>query len=165
LLTGIILAGGSSTRMGRDKALISKVVDRLEAELKESGCEQVFVMCGSEDRRGLFKQDCLVDSGSCLAESLAIIIDYLAGEIQLAPCDAYLADAELFASIDGVPIDHLGNRQPLMAKITDKGVLRKSNKIQEMFENIPTCDGGTKARNFNYPADLKEIESLLELDG
>jgi hypothetical protein len=161
MLTGIILAGGFSTRMGKDKALIFEVVNRLESELLKSGCGRVFVMCGTRDRMHLFEQECMVDLGSCLAESLAIIIEGIAGEIQLAPCDAYLADAELFASLNGIPVDDFGNRQPLMARIVDKSDLVKSKKIQEMFAKIPTCEGGKKARNFNSPEDLKEIEYLL----
>ena len=38
-----------------------------------------------------------------LAESLFELISTLQGTLQLAPCDAYLADVELFSKIQGVP--------------------------------------------------------------
>ena len=41
--TGIILAGGKSTRMGEDKALVNSNVKRLSAELKKAGCNRIVI--------------------------------------------------------------------------------------------------------------------------
>ena len=159
--TGIILAGGLSSRMGQDKSLINSNVSRLANELRLAGCSRIVVMCGTAERMALFEEECVIDSKETLAESLYDFVSQLSGKIQLAPCDAYLADADLFSKIDGVPTDDLGNRQPLLAKIGADSPLRRSVKISEMFQDIQSCDGGIKARNTNTPEEFKEILSHL----
>ena len=159
--TGIILAGGLSSRMGQDKSLINSNVSRLAKELRSAGCSRIIVMCGTTERMDLFEEECITDSRETLAESLFDFISQLTGKIQLAPCDAYLADADLFSKIDGVPTDDLGNRQPLLAKFDTNNRLRRSVKISEMFQDIRSCEGGIKARNTNTPEELKEILSHL----
>ena len=162
LQTGIILAGGSSSRMGQDKSLLYSNVSRLAKEMKLAGCSNILVMCGSEERAELFDEECVVDSAETLAESLLIVISELEGMIQLAPCDAYLADADLFSKISGVPVDDNGIRQPLLAKFDSALELNHSNRLSEIFKDIPSCEGGLKARNVNTPSELKEIQSYLQ---
>ena len=99
--TGIILAGGLSSRMGQDKSLINSNVSRLANELRLAGCSRIVVMCGTAERMALFEEECVIDSKETLAESLYDFVSQLSGKIQLAPCDAYLADADLFSKIDG----------------------------------------------------------------
>ena len=159
--TGIILAGGLSSRMGQDKSLINSNVSRLANELRSAGCSRIIVMCGTVERMDLFEEECVIDSKETLAESLYDFISQLTGKIQLAPCDAYLADADLFSKIDGVPTDDLGNRQPLLAKFDTNKVLRRSVKVSEMFQDVRSCEGGIKARNTNTPEEFKEILSHL----
>ena len=159
--TGIILAGGRSSRMGKDKSLINSNVARLSNEMKMSGCTRIIVMCGTEERSSLFEEECIPDSSKTLAESLLYLLSEIEGRVQLAPCDAYLADAEFFSAIDGVPTDDAGERQPLLANFDVKTELELSVKIGEVFKNIPSCEGGLKARNTNTPTQLKEIQSLL----
>ena len=81
-------------------------------------------MCGDLNRVDLFQEECVVDSKDNLAESLFEVIQGLSGIVQLAPCDAYLADTELFSKIDGVPIDDVGERQPLLAKFDASAKLK-----------------------------------------
>jgi molybdopterin-guanine dinucleotide biosynthesis protein A len=148
--TGIILAGGHSSRMGEDKSLINSNVTRLSKEMRKSGCTRVIVMCGTKERSSLFEEECVPDSSETLAESLLNLLSGLRGRVQLAPCDAYLADAEFFSTIEGVPTDDSGERQP-----------EHSIRISEVFRNLPSCKGGLQARNTNTPTQLKEIQSLL----
>ena len=159
--TGIILAGGKSSRMGEDKSLINSNVERLANEMRKAGCDRIIVMCGSKDRAELFDEECVADSKESLAESLLDLIAKIRGTIQLAPCDAYLADSILFSKIKGVPTDDYGNRQPLLARLFDNSALTSSEKISEMFKKIPSCEGGIKARNTNTPEELMEIQSYL----
>ena len=147
--------------MGEDKSLLNSNVERLARELEASGCERVIIMCGSVDRADLFSGECHIDTKETLAESLFELISDLHGMIQLAPCDAYLADEELFSRIQGVPIDDGGNRQPLLSRIENQNQLIQSQRISEMFQNIPSCEGGFKARNVNTPEEFKEIQSFL----
>ena len=147
--------------MGEDKSLLNSNVERLSRELEISGCERIIIMCGSEERADLFPGECHIDTKETLAESLFELISNLHGTIQLAPCDAYLADGELFSRIKGVPTDDEGNRQPLLSRIETQNELIQSQKISEMFQNIPSCEGGIKARNINTPEEFKEIQSFL----
>ena len=147
--------------MGEDKSLLNSNVERLSRELEISGCERVIIMCGSEERADLFSGECHIDTKETIAESLFELISSLHGTIQLAPCDAYLADGELFSRIRGVPTDDEGNRQPLLAKFDSKDELIQSQKISDMFQKIPSCEGGIKARNINTPEEFKEIQSFL----
>ena len=162
MITGIIVAGGGSSRMGKDKSLINSNVKRLANEMRNYGCDNVIVMCGSADRSHLFDEKCISDSAETLAESLFDLISITDGRIQIAPCDAYLADAELFSAIDGVPVDDSNVRQPLLANIDADSMLVRNVKLTEMFRKVPSCSGGIKARNINTPEQLKEIQSLLQ---
>ena len=147
--------------MGEDKSLLNSNVERLYRELQASGCGRIIIMCGSEDRTDLFLGECHIDTKETLAESLFELISTLPSTIQLAPCDAYLADQELFSKIRGVPVDDEGNRQPLLARIESQNELIRTKRISEMFQNIPSCEGGIKARNINTPEEFKEIQSFL----
>jgi len=53
----------------------------------------------------------------------------------------------------------------LLANIGSGTILESSKKISDVFANIPSCEGGIKARNTNTPEELKEIQSLLLQDG
>ena len=148
--------------MGEDKSLINSNVDRLAAEMKSSGCDRVIVMTGTSERAELFDLECVPDYAESLGESLFELVSELEGRIQLAPCDAYLADSELFLRIIGVPIDDNEIRQPLLANFYSRDLVVKSAKISKMFEDFPSCDGGLKARNTNTPDEFREIRRFLK---
>jgi len=148
--------------MGEDKSLINSNVDRLAKEMKSSGCKRIIVMCGALERADLFELECMPDLAESLGESIFELVSQIEGRIQLAPCDAYLADSDLFNRIDGVPIDDRGVRQPLLANFTSEKMVVKSAKISEIFEDFPACDGGIKARNTNTPEEFMEIQPFLK---
>ena len=147
--------------MGEDKSLLNSNVERLSRELEASGCGRIIIMCGDESRADLFTGECHIDTKDTLAESLFELVSVIQGSIQLAPCDAYLADEQLFSKIRGVPMDDKGKRQPLLARLTSDNELIQSQKISEMFQNIPSCEGGFSARNINTPEEFREIQSFL----
>ena len=148
--------------MGQDKSLINSNVNRLAGEMNLAGCERIIVMCGTLERTKLFELECIPDLAESLGESIFELVSQIEGRIQLAPCDAYLADSELFDKIRGVPVDDKGVRQPLLANFDSNEMLVKSAKISEMFESFPTCDGGLKARNTNTPEEFMEIQHFLK---
>jgi hypothetical protein len=148
--------------MGEDKSLINSNVYRLAVEMKSSGCERIIVMCGTPERAELFELECVSDYAESLGESLFELVSELKGRIQLAPCDAYLADSGLFSRITGVPVDDNGTRQPLLANFNSSELIVKSARISKMFEKFPSCEGGIKARNTNTPDEFKEIQRFLK---
>jgi hypothetical protein len=156
-LTGIILAGGTSLRMGEDKAFLRGGVTRLAEELRKAGCNRVIVMCGTKERIGLFDEECVIDSHDDLASSITTVLNGLEGEVQLVPCDAVLADSSFLSSITGVPLDEHGERQHLMARVTLPLPEIDSKKVSDLFDYLPSCEGGVKASNINTPEELKEI--------
>jgi molybdopterin-guanine dinucleotide biosynthesis protein A len=156
-LTGIILAGGASLRMGEDKAFLRGGVARLADELRKAGCNRVIVMCGAEERIGLFDEECIIDSHDDLASSIKTVLNGLEGEVQLVPCDAVLADSAFLSSITGVPLDEHGERQHLMARFALPLPEIESKKVSDLFDYLPSCEGGVKASNVNTPEELKEI--------
>ena len=161
-MTGIIIAGGKSSRMGKDKAVLNSSVERIHQHLRDIGCSTIIIMCGTEDRMEMFEGNCVPDSKDNLAQSLIEIIENIDDEIQLVPCDAYLADAGFLRNISGVPVDDMGSRQPLLARLAKGFVPNYSDKISEVFSEVISCEGGLKARNFNTPKEFKEIQSLLQ---
>ena len=65
---------------------------------------------------------------------------------------------------NGVPIDDYGLRQPLLANFNSSDLIVKSARVSEIFESLPTCEGGLKARNTNTPEEFMEIQHFLMQD-
>ena len=53
MTVAIILAGGASQRMEKDKASMFGGVERLQRCLQQAGFERTVVLCGGEERRTL----------------------------------------------------------------------------------------------------------------
>lgn len=158
MYTALILAGGLSSRMGQDKAFMHGGIPRLAKELRQSGCTKIIVLCGSEERVELFDEECWPDPGDavCLAEVIRWAINKLEGVIQLVPCDAFLVSSKFFTEMNiGVPLDGEGRRQPLLARIGKKSEIIHSNRIETMFQNIPSV---------KLPKVLHEIKNFNDLN-
>ncbi len=74
MLTGFVLAGGASSRMGRDKALIEVRGEALAARthriLCEAGCESVYLVGGEVlVRRSLFHENTATGLGGAYFET------------------------------------------------------------------------------------------------
>ena len=71
-----ILAGGKSTRMGQDKALIHDSVNTLSRKLEKKGCI-VVVACGSNERANLFNSNCWPDPDGTesLADTIRLFVE------------------------------------------------------------------------------------------
>jgi molybdopterin-guanine dinucleotide biosynthesis protein A len=163
MYTALILAGGSSLRMGSDKAFLKGGVERLCSELRKGDCSKIIVLCGNKSRVGLFVEECWPDPNEnmSVAEILRWAIARLEGEIQLVPCDAFLADQRLFSVLKyGVPLDASGRRQPLLARLQASDDLGSSLRVEEMLGYLPSQNLGSRgmlAKNVNSPEDFKGI--------
>ena len=163
MYTALILAGGSSVRMGSDKAFLGGGVARLCSELKKSECNRIIVLCGDESRTGLFSEECWPDPNEdmSVAEILRWAISRLEGDIQIVPCDAFFADHRLFSVLKyGVPLDDNARRQPLLARLKASDNLVSFSRVEEMFAYLPSQDLGVHGKlaiNVNSPNDLKGI--------
>ena len=161
----LILAGGKSERMGRDKALLYDSVNKLAEKLEAKGCE-VVVACGSENRAHLFHSTCWPDPEN--TESLAEIIRAFAGknneEIQLFPCDMYRLDSRAIETVlgqpPGVPVDAQNKEQFTLARIAKHCQLPESKSLRDLFSNFQRNDMsvlGDRIENFNLPNQIDAL--------
>ncbi len=149
--------------MGQDKAFMHGGIPRLAKELRQSDCTRIVVLCGSEERVELFDEECWPDpeDAGCLAEVIRWAINKLEGVIQFVPCDAFLVSSKFFTEMSiGVPLDSEGRRQPLLARIEKKSDLIHSNRIETMFQNIPSVKLSQivhEIKNFNNLNDFNQL--------
>ncbi len=166
MTVAIILAGGSSLRMEEDKASMFGGVERLQRCLQQAGLERTVVLCGKEERRGLFSGEVMVDPPGVegLHGLISWILDAFDEGILLVPCDAFLLTVEAVQALltnspnGGVPIDEEQRRQPLFAHIP-KGVSvhKLGQNVRELMQHLPSIDVrpfDAAFTNFNRPDDL-----------
>ena len=165
MTTALIFAGGTSTRMGRDKAKMFGGVSRLYDECVAAKITEVITLCGSQERRSNFPGKVWTDPQECnnLIQVIQWAINRINDDIILIPCDAFNLTVngitELTLLTNCVPSDELGARQPLHARITDKTQINwQANSISGLFEDFDTHQSKILAAeftNFNSPEDLK----------
>ena len=158
----LILAGGKSTRMGEDKALLFDSVNTLSDILTSRG-HRVIVACGSEERAALFHAECWFDpdNSTSLGEVVHAFVQQYDEEIQLFPCDMYNLDKEaieaILAQLPGVPIDMHGQDQFTLARIPQGCNLLASKSLKHLFSELDRNQMGPlgdRLENFNSPNQI-----------
>ncbi len=169
MTTVLIFAGGSSSRMGQDKSTMYGGVSRIRQECLKANISRIITLCGSEIRRSDFEGEVWPDPKECdsLMDLILWSISQIDDEVLLIPCDAFNLTVkgitELSKQQNCLPVDEQGNRQPLLAKISDSAMLERSAaSLNELFAKFPTYsnqDLASQFNNFNQNSDLKNLHS------
>ncbi|MDP6333020.1 MAG: NTP transferase domain-containing protein [Candidatus Poseidoniaceae archaeon] len=164
MTTILLLAGGKSTRMGQDKAMMNGGAKRLLNIYSSLGVERVITLCGDESRIDLFEGEVWPDPQKISGplELIKWCLTQIKDDIQLVPCDAFNlleAGAEwLLIQKNGVPIDENMQRQPLLARITNRELLDiKATTLNGLLANFPSLEkdnSSSQFSNFNTKAEL-----------
>lgn len=165
----VILAGGKSSRMGEDKALMFNTVERLQLILEGHNDVNTVVLCGGPERNALFSGTVWNDPQG--SKGVLDVIKWarkrIDDDVLILPCDAFNLNAE---SVDwllqhtlngGVAVDSAGQRQPTVS-VLPKSVALPSDAttLRAYTERLPTLhhpEGGSLYDNFNRPSDLKGL--------
>ena len=161
----LILAGGKSTRMGQDKALLYDSTNILSKKLKALGC-RVIIACGSRKRADHFESDCWFDPPhtNSLGEVIYAFVAEHDEEVQLFPCDMYRLDDGALATIlvqsPGVPIDGEANEQFTLTRIPAQSNLPEAMSLSELFSGLGRNNLnslGNRLENFNHPDQIDDL--------
>ena len=171
-VVAVVLAGGTSRRMGQDKATMYGGVERLKECLAQAGIQRCVTLCGQEHRKPLFTGEVIADPPHI--NGLHRIIPWIREEVNasilLVPCDAFLLTSEAVGAFlkaapnGGVPSDDLGRRQPLFAYLPRTFKVNEgATSVMTLLQELPTVNvpgHGAAFSNFNRPSDLQRPELL-----
>lgn len=171
-LAGLVLAGGGSTRMGRDKALLeldgTSLLDRARALLHAAGADPVFVAGRPEEPDGL--PDAEPGAGPAMAARDALLGLADAGhELALVvPVDMPLMTAEtldaLVAAAAAGAAAYEGHPLPLCARLRQHALgeadPRSMRDLLTALSAVALSPEGLDARlftNVNTPEDWRRL--------
>lgn len=178
---GVVLAGGGSRRMGRDKATLvvdgAPMVSRVAGRLTEAGCQPVLCVGGDGDALRALGFDVITDRwpgegplGGLLSAMHALPdSDLMVVACDLPDLDAATVTALLEAPLADVAVANSGRPQPLCARwsAAARGPVaaafeRGERSMHAAIESIVDADGTVvevlvsprSMRNVNRPEDL-----------
>ena len=164
MTTALIFAGGKSTRMGEDKSQMFGGVARIIKQCKITSITRIITLCGDKNRMTNFDGEVWPDPEFCnsLVELVAWSIKQIDDDVILIPCDAFnLQSTGIDALIQQgncVPVDQQQQRQPLMARITNKALINwqaeSINQLFGEFSNYQNDELSSQFTNFNQNSDL-----------
>ena len=164
MTTALIFAGGKSTRMGEDKSQMFGGVARIIKQCKITSITRIITLCGDKNRMTIFDGEVWPDPEFCnsLVELVAWSIKQIDDDVILIPCDAFnLQSTGIDALIQQgncVPVDQQQQRQPLMARITNKALINwqaeSINQLFGEFSNYQNDELSSQFTNFNQNSDL-----------
>lgn len=102
---GVILAGGASTRMGVDKALLdvdgSPMAVRVADALREAGCDPVICQGGADELTTVLGLQVVPDTdpGAGPVSAILAALRHVGGPIVVAACDLVDLDAEAVRTV------------------------------------------------------------------
>ena len=166
MTTILLLAGGKSTRMGQDKAMMNGGVNRLLSIYSQLGAQRIITLCGERSRIELFEGEVWPDPDEVTGplELIKWCLTKIEGDIQLIPCDAFnLLETGadwLLNQESGVPVDSSMQRQPLMSRITNRDSIDiKATTLNDLFTKFPSLQDdnySSQFSNFNTKSELIE---------
>ena len=164
MTTILLLAGGKSTRMGQDKAMMNGGLNRLLSIYSQLGAQRIITLCGEQSRIELFEGEVWPDPDEVTGplELIKWCLTKIEGDIQLIPCDAFnLLETGadwLLKQESGVPVDSSMQRQPLMSKITNRELIdTKATTLHDLFGKFPSL------QNTNYSSQFSNFNTKSEL--
>lgn len=164
--TLIILAGGKSTRMGEDKALMFDNTSRIQKMAGNLGVKDCIILCGDKNREKLFQGNVWADpiSVNGVLDTIIWISKEIKGRIQLVSCDCFQIQQSgleyLLRMNDSLPVDEYGLKQPLLANFNPKNMRLEGATLKEIFSDLAVDKGFDEPSQFNNFNTQEEVDLI-----